>query len=49
MSPEMGISRGIKYQAKTLPLALLQVCVFDNMVLIRASDWRFTLANVHRG
>ncbi len=49
MSPEIGISNGYKVPNKTLPLALLQVYVFDSMGLIRASDWRFAWADIHRG
>jgi hypothetical protein len=49
MSPEIGISNGYKVPNKTLPLELLLVYVFDSMGLIRASDWRFTLADIHRG
>jgi hypothetical protein len=49
MSPEIGISNGYKVPGKTLPLALLRVCVFDSMGLIRASDWRFSVVDIHRG
>jgi len=49
MSTEIGWLMGIKYQSKTLPLALLQLYIFGSMKLTMASDWRFTLGNVHSG
>ncbi len=49
MSPKLGYRNRYKVPCKILPLALLRVCVFDSMDMIRASDWRFALSDMYEG
>lgn len=49
MSPEIGIAGGYKVPINTLPLALLQLCIFGSMGLIRASERWLLWVDVYWG